>query len=231
MFFGLRVTAPLAYRLSHSAGHAVKEPLALHSLKFGAGNRFCLVLLAHKIQHARNGNKPAVLAGQPPQQIFNSWMHNSVIHETAGEMCVSDADPVLFFQPVLVCFAEQVAKRGTVMSVRAAEPHFHKRLSRIMVWHARIDALQINLAKNKVAHIVNPLAAEVAPKVTGVFDVTLKVTAMERRHRAIKRCNGGKASRPPIQIFLVAGMVRVHTRIMTDKALKLIKPSLSLAPV
>src|ERR1044071_9599501 len=128
MFFGLRVTAPLAYRLSHSAGHAVKEPLALHSLKFGAGNRFCLVLLAHKIQHARNGNKPAVLAGQPPQQIFNSWMHNSVIHETAGEMCVSDADPVLFFQPVLVCFAEQVAKRGTVMSVRAAEPHFHKRL-------------------------------------------------------------------------------------------------------
>src|SRR6478735_4360664 len=145
-------------------------------------------------------------------------MHNSIPHKVAGEMCVGNTYSMFFFQPVLVSFTEQLTKCCAVTGFRAAEPHIDKRLLFVAIRHGRINAVQIDLAENKVTHILNPMATHVAPKAAGALDVPLELPPMERGHRAIEGCNRGEAGWSPVHIFAVASVVGVHARIMADEA-------------
>src|SRR5438067_13725894 len=143
----------------------VAQPLPLHSRELKARDGRRLSAATQMVEKRTDGHEPARFPSQAAQQFRRTRMDLPLAGKAAGKMRIHDANATFFFEPVLVAFVEQLAEALDIRAVATAEPGIHKWPPRIVIWHAGVDAIKVDVAKNEITNIRDTVAANVAPEI------------------------------------------------------------------
>src|SRR2546430_7521530 len=91
-------------------------------------------------------------------------MRLAVAAKPLSEVCRHDADAALVFEPVLVFRPQQAIELVHVSRVGGREPPAHVGSTGVPVGYGGIDAEQVDFGERQVAHVLDLLDAEIAPR-------------------------------------------------------------------
>src|SRR4030095_865273 len=105
-----------------------------------------------------------------------------------SEVRVHDASPSFSLEPVLTLLREALVERADDGPFRRPAPVVHPRAGGVVVRHPRARGERVHVAEDEVAHVLDPLAADVAPEQRLSGDVAAEaVPVLEAGEQVVDR--------------------------------------------